>query len=194
MLDIWQGVHDLNDFVQNVYVVEWRGEVRELLFHLKNEKNVNPEIKAILLDDQGKVEKQFVSSKTEEEASVAPFSFPQKYLLEPSPAVMKSGLFKTLATTFNLHKLHQNTQLYTSSELPVNFPGRSFEIVESISVNKKALKKVLPDLKANLSTRNFPMPVSDLKKKLGLKDGGDKYLFACTLEDETKRLLLCKKA
>jgi hypothetical protein len=66
-------------------------------------------------------------------------------------------------------------------------------VLESVAVSKKVLKKVLPDMKANLSNRNFPMPVADLKKKLGLKDGGATYLFACTLADDSKQLLLCKK-
>lgn len=193
MLDISQGMEDLVGHVQKVYVVEWKGEVRELLFHLQKEKNTNPSIEAILLSDEGKVQKQFRSSRIEEEASSAHFSMPQKYLFEPSPAVMKSGLFKSLADRFSLQKLHPNTQLFTSFEATNNFPGRSFEIIESLPVNKKALQKVLPNMKANLSTRNFPMPIADLKKKLGIKDGGETYIFACTLEDDSKRLLLCKK-
>jgi hypothetical protein len=193
MLDISQGTADLDGYVKSVYVVEWRGEVRELLFHLTKETHTNPEITAVLLNDIGKVEKQFSASKMKEDASTTSFSLPQKYLFEPSPAVMKSGLFKSLAQSFGLQKLHPNTQLFTSADIVINFPGRSFEVLESLAVSKKALKKVLPDMKANLSNRNFPMPVADLKKKLGLQDGGDKYIFACTLADDSKQLLLCKK-
>ncbi|PTB95797.1 SAM-dependent methyltransferase, partial [Marivirga lumbricoides] len=118
---------------------------------------------------------------------------PQKYIFEPSPSLMKSGLFKALAKAFVIQKLHPNTQLFTASDTLKDFPGRSFLLHEIIQVNKKALKKILPDMKVNLSTRNFPMPVADLKKKLGIKDGGEYYIFACTLQDESKRLLLCKK-
>lgn len=193
MLDISQGVEDLQGHVKNVYVVEWKGEVRELLFHLRSGSTTNPEITSILLDNIGNKEKQFSSSKKEEEEAVVHFSMPQKYLFEPSPAMMKSGMFKSLAEKFKLQKLHPNTHLFTGSEAVRDFPGRSFQLEEIVQVNKKALKKGLPDVKANLSTRNFPMSVADLKKKLGIKDGGETYILACTLQDDLKRLLLCKK-
>lgn len=193
MLDISVGVEDLQNHVKNVYVVEWKSEVRELLFHLQKEKTATYEITAIQLDDERKVLKQFSSDKATEEASHVSFSMPQQYLFEPSPTIMKSGLFKSLAEKFKLAKLHPNTQLFTSTKIAENFPGRSFKLLEMLPVNKKALKKAMPDMKANLSTRNFPMAVPELKKKLGLRDGGDLYLFACTLKDESKRLLLCKK-
>ncbi len=194
MLDISLGIQDLQDYVRKVYVVEWRGEVRELLFNLTHEKNTNPEITAVLLADNGEIDNQFSGNKAEEQDSRATFSLPEAHLLEPSPALMKAGLYKMLSSKFNLHKLHQNTQLFISLDLPAQFPGRCFKILETLPANKKALKKVLPDMKANLSTRNFPLGVQELKKKLGLKDGGDKYIFACTLQDESKKLLVCEKA
>ncbi|MBK6265521.1 hypothetical protein JKA74_10775 [Marivirga sp. S37H4] len=193
MLDISQAILDLSHQVKKVHIVEWRGEVRELLFQLGKTEIENPEITAVILSDEGRATQQFTSDKLKELSTLIAFSLPGPYLYEPSPAVMKSGFFKSLAEAYQLKKLHSNTNLFTSSELNKDFPGRSFRILESLPVNKKALKKLLPEMKANLSSRNFPLAVADLKKKLGLKDGGSIYLFACTLQDNSKRLLVCEK-
>jgi hypothetical protein len=107
--------------------------------------------------------------------------------------MMKVGLFKQLAAHYEVSKLHPNTQLFTSDNLVKDFPGRVFKIKHSISAQKKELKKYLPEMKTNLSTRNFPMPITQLKKKLGLKDGGEYFLFATTLKGEEKVLLICEK-
>ena len=47
--------------------------------------------------------------------------------------------------------------------------------------------------KANLTIRNFPSSVAELRKRLKLKEGGEDYLFATTLVDESKVLIRCKK-
>jgi hypothetical protein len=47
--------------------------------------------------------------------------------------------------------------------------------------------------KANLTIRNFPSSVAELRKRLKLKEGGEDYLFATTLADESKVLIKCKK-
>jgi len=46
---------------------------------------------------------------------------------------------------------------------------------------------------ANITIRNFPSSVSELRKRLKLLDGGDTYLFATTLVDEQKVLVKCHK-
>ena len=103
---------------------------------------------------------------------------------------MKAGLFKTVANKYNVQKLHPSTHLYTSEELVPDFPGRSFEIKRVTKVQKKEIQDIE---KANLSIRNFPGNVADLRKKLKLKDGGDTYIFACTLNDNSKVLIICEK-
>ena len=74
------------------------------------------------------------------------------------------------------------------------FPGRTFRILAVSSFNKKELKRHLAGItKANIATRNFPLSVAELRKRLKLKDGGDTYIFAVTLSDESKVLLIAKK-
>ena len=128
--------------------------------------------------------------RSEEFGEIVSYSAPKAYLYEPNASIMKAGLFKTVANKYNVKKLHPSTHLYTSEELVPNFPGRSFEIKRVTKVQKKEIQDIE---KANLSTRNFPGNVADLRKKLKLKDGGDTYIFACTLNDNSKVLIICEK-
>ncbi|HET8860608.1 THUMP-like domain-containing protein [Marivirga sp.] len=193
MQDVSRAITELDNKVKAVYIIEWQGEVKELLYILSKEAVEYPEIHAVQLSDDGNPSFIFAGNKLKETESFIDFKLPQQYLYEPSPAMMKAGFFKQMAQKFQLSKLHSNTNLFTSNEIKEEFPGRRFKIIYQIPVQKKELKKHLPEMKANLASRNFPMPIAQLKKKLGLKDGGDKYLFATTLRGEEKTLLFCKK-
>jgi hypothetical protein len=131
-----------------------------------------------------------IAEKNEENNTIIGYSAPKSYLYEPNASIMKAGLFKTVANKYNVQKLHPSTHLYTSEEFVPNFPGRSFEIKRVTKVQRKEIQDIE---KANLSTRNFPGNVADLRKKLKLKDGGDTYIFACTLNDNSKVLIVCEK-
>ncbi len=119
---------------------------------------------------------------------------PKAYLYEPNAAILKASLFNEIAIDFNLDKLHPNSHLYTSEHWLKNFPGRVFTCEALISFNKKQLLPYLPNKKANIATRNFPYSTAAIKKKLGIKDGGDIYLFGTTLKNNKLKILVCKKA
>lgn len=190
MLDIAQAIQDLK-YVHEIHIVEWRGDCKEVLYILKFEHEIKtdqvPHI-CVKLNDEGEAINTLHFTKAEEEEN-APLHMPQKYLYEPGPAFQKAGGFNALANQLKLKKLHKHTHLYTSETLKPGFPGRTFKILETLPVNRKALSLD----KANLTIRNFPGDVASLRKKLKLKDGGNDYLFACTLADEQKALLHCRK-
>ena len=117
-----------------------------------------------------------------------------EYLYEPNTSLLKAGAFKSLSSAFPIRKLHPNSHLYTSDTLIDNFPGRIFRIVNQCSFNKKESKECLADLKkANITIRNFPATVVELRKRIKLSEGGDTYLFASTLNNEQKVLIRCEK-
>ncbi|HKZ38445.1 MAG TPA: hypothetical protein VJ184_12385, partial [Chryseolinea sp.] len=89
-----------------------------------------------------------------------------------------SGAFKTIASRFNVPKVHPNTHLYTSDLFLKNFPGRIFEIESLVKDDPKILKRFFPDRKANVTTRNYSASVDELRKKTRLTDGGEKFLIA----------------
>ena len=105
---------------------------------------------------------------------------------------MKSGGFNEVSAQLKIDKLHQNSHLYTSEEL-INFPGRRFEVSHTIPFDKKQLKKLIPGGKANITTRNFPQTVAQIRKKVKLKDGGDNYLFFSTDINNKHIVIVCKK-
>ncbi|MDE7378878.1 MAG: class I SAM-dependent methyltransferase [Paraprevotella sp.] len=134
---------------------------------------------------------------TAEEEKKADCSYAQsvgKYLYEPNAAILKCGGYRILAARYGLCKLHPNSHLYTSNLLREDFPGRTFQIENVSGFGKKEVSKMLQGTsQANLTVRNFPATVADLRKRLRLKDGGDIYLFATTLDNGEHVLLRCRK-
>lgn len=119
---------------------------------------------------------------------------PGQYLYEPNASILKGGAYKSVAEAYALSKLHPNSHLYTSDTLVNGFPGRIFRVAGHCGFNKNETKALLDGLKrANLTVRNFPSSVGELRKRLKLSDGGDNYLFATTLYDGNKVLIRCRK-
>jgi hypothetical protein len=136
---------------------------------------------------------RFAYQHSDERTAAVQLGDPQIYLYEPNAAVLKAGAFRLVATRFGLRKLAPSSHLYTSDELVPAFPGRTFALQQISKPDRKSLQPIVPGLKANLTVRNFPQSVADLRKKLGLKEGGDTYIFATTLQNGDKRLLITHK-
>ncbi|WP_080240043.1 THUMP-like domain-containing protein [Spirosoma rigui] len=180
--------------VDAVHVVAVQGEVKEVLFVLSRSKSALAaiEINAVNLLTDRVVRLQFTPA--EERASAVVFGDPQTFLYEPNAAVLKAGAFRLVADRYGLTKLAPNSHLYTSLTHNPDVPGRSFVLDGIIKPDRNSLRTVLPSMKANLTVRNFPQTVAELRKKLNLQEGGDVYIFATTLLNGDKRLLLTRKA
>ncbi len=189
MLDITEGIKQLQN-VRDVHTVEYDGDCKELLFVLQKTPPAIPHLRAVKINEQGFPVKSLSFTLDEEAKSNIQYAPPRKYLYEPGPAFQKSGGFKTLATRFDVLKLSPQTHLYTSDTLKPDFPGRIFKILGTYP----AQAEKLPIKKANLTIRNFPMSVNDLRKKLKIAEGGSDTLFACTLENSNKILVHCQKS
>jgi hypothetical protein len=120
------------------------------------------------------------------------FSPPENYLYESNASLLKAGAFNSICDQFNLKKLAPNSHLYTSEHKIKNFPGRTFKIENTISYALKEFKKT-GILNANVSCRNFKNNVDEVKKKLKIKDGGEKYIFATTDMNNKPILIVCIK-
>ncbi len=188
LLDIKQGVEEL-EFVKEVHVVALQNEVKELLFVLEKGFVGDIAIKTVNLKDSDGDSFSFMLS--EEQNAAVVFGEPANYLYEPNAAILKSGGFKSVGSQFQLNKLHQHSHLYTASKL-IDFPGRPFEIVKALPYSKSSIKK-LGISKANITTRNFPVSVADLRKKHKISDGGEIYLFFTTDIHNNLLFLVCKK-
>lgn len=188
LLDISIGINELK-YVDSIHVVSIKNEVKELLWILKKEYTNNIRMVAVNINND-KTEK-FSFDLIEEQQTVSTYSNPLSFLFEPNAAINKAGAFKLISSKLNISKLHSNSHLYTSDDL-ISFPGRRFKIEKTIPYNKKQLNKECPK-KANITIRNFPETVERIRKKLGIKEGGDSYLFFTTNLLNEKIVLFCSK-
>jgi THUMP domain-like/Conserved hypothetical protein 95 len=188
LLDISVGMGELKH-VKTIHVVAVNNEVKELLWVLERGYNEPITIETVNLKKDNSEYFKFLLEA--EKTSEPTYSQPLAYLYEPNAAILKAGAFNAVAEQLAVFKLHKHSHLYTS-ESPIEFPGRCFKIENIISYNKKELKQ-LGITKANITTRNFPETVEQIRKKLGIKDGGDVYLFFTTDVDGNKVVLVCNK-
>ena len=222
MLDWHRAVSELN-CVQEVHIISVNNECKELLLVL-SARNMGGMEASSADGDSGEDEidgadgaagevkhagnlriycvndaQSFVCEESDMEASsvkIAPSTLEEmQYLYEPNASLMKAGCFGVLSGRYDARMLSKNSHLFVSQASIEAFPGRSFRIIAISSFNKKELKRHLSGItKANIATRNFPLSVAELRKRLKLKDGGETYIFATTLSDESHVLVITEKA
>ena len=193
LLDIDLAVQELKS-VKEIHVMGYEQECKELLFILNKDSSSNDFlIKARVIDFKGNVTHALDFSRDQEREAQIEFSEPLSYLYEPHPAILKAGAFKYLGPAFQVKKLAVHSHLYTSTNLISNFPGRIFEIIGVTKPDAKQIGEYITDNKANLTIRNFPAKIDDLRKKWRLKEGGNFYLFATTLFNQKKAVVVTKK-
>ena len=188
LLDITAGLSELKN-VKTIHIVAVDNEVKELLWELHKGYNEKTTIKTVNLLKDKNDSYQFV---LDENIKIAPYGLPEKYLYEPNNAIMKSGGFDEISIFYALNKLHKHSHLYTSSNI-IDFPGRVFEIEKLISYTKMEMKKNLEGKQINITTRNFPETVENIRKKWKIKEGGNSYCFFTTDKNDNKIVLICKK-
>lgn len=187
ILDITATLKELKH-VKEVHCLAVDNELKELLLVLEKGWSDLPRILAVNIQ-KGKIEKFEAEFP---DPGMATFAPPKTYLYEPNAAILKAGLFNSVSNAFKLDKLHPNSHLYTSQEL-ISFPGRTFRILKIEVADKKKLLALIPSKKANITTRNFPQSVQEIRKKFSLQEGGDLYLFFTTNQDNKHVVLLCEK-
>ena len=207
MLDWHRAISELSH-VREVHIISVNNECKELLLVL-SARNMG-DVEASSADGEVKHAgnlriycvndaQSFVCDELDMESSsviIAPPVLEEMlYLYEPNASLMKAGCFSVLSERYGARMLSKNSHLFVSMEPIEDFPGRSFRIIAISSFNKKELKRYLSGIaKANIATRNFPLSVAELRKRLKLKDGGETYIFATTLSDESHVLVITEKA
>jgi hypothetical protein len=195
MLDWHKAVNDLGrQWVREVHIVSVGGECKELLIVLSASHTASSESLRVCCVNDDVV---FEYHETEENRlPLTTFASPMagNFLYEPNASVMKAGCFKVLTRRFPVHPIAQNSHLFLADSLIDNFPGRRFRIVDISSLNKKELKEKISPLKqANITVRNFPLTVAELRQRLKLGEGGSHYIFATTLANDNRVLLICRQ-
>lgn len=201
MLDWRKAVADLGK-VNDVHIISVDNECKELLLAVKSEErtenSASPSLRVVcvnLLSDGNKECFEFNGQQSSPSSSAFHFSpVASRFLYEPNASIMKAGCFGLLEQRFGVMQLDKNSHLFVSDKEVIGFPGREFLIEKRTSMNKRELKAALADIdKANITVRNFPMSVAELRKRLKLKEGGEVYIFATTIANEGHQLLVCRK-
>lgn len=187
LLDIQSATRTLSG-VKEVHIVSIKNECKELLFWMEWSFKETPLIKCVNL---GTDQPSYSFKLTEEQATEANLADIKEYLHEPNSSIMKAGAFKKIANDFSLEKLAQNTHLYTSATQIAGFPGRTFQILAN--GDKNSIKHYAPEQKINVITRNYPMTVTELKKKWKLKDGGNYFLIGFKNKENKSNLVIAKR-
>ena len=192
MLDWHRAISELSH-VREVHIISVNNECKELLLVL-SARNMGENLRIYCINDA----QSFVCDELDMKSSqvkIAPSTLEEmQYLYEPNASLMKAGCFGVLSGRYDARMLSKNSHLFVSREPIAAFPGRSFRIIAVSSFNKKELKRQLSGItKANIATRNFPLSVAELRKRLKLKDGGETYIFATTLSDESHVLVITEK-
>ena len=197
MLDIDLAIKTLKK-VSEVFVLAVDNECKEVVYMIENVENnhlqnIEKQIHIHTINFSRSQTQNLSFSRQEEEDIEVNYSFPQLYLYEPNAAILKAGAFKIIAKKYHLFKLAMHTHLYTANHLEETFVGRTFLIEAVCRLDKKEIMHHLPDNKANISTRNFPLTVDEIRKKIGIREGGNIFLFAITNCEGKKVVLVCKK-
>lgn len=188
LLDISIGINELQH-VKTIHIVAVKNEVKELLWTLEKDFTGDVNIFSINLINEDEV--FFETSIDTEKTTESKYHLPLAYLYEPNAAILKAGAFNSISKKLDVYKLHKHSHLYTQDSLK-EFPGRRFKIENVIPYNKNELRKTNIH-KANITLRNFPETVQDIRKKHKISDGGAFYLFFTTIIDDKKVVIITKK-
>lgn len=181
---------------KEVHIVSVKNECKELLFVLEQpDRQEEPEITCINYTSASQPDK--FSFRLSEEKNAIPETAGKikGYLYEPNSSILKGGAFKLISRQLGVEKIHQHSHLYTSEEQVDNFPGRSFKVDKTFAFSGKLLKQLgtlFPQ--ANITTRNFNLSVAEFRKRSGIREGGNIYLFATTAEGNQHLIIACRKS
>lgn len=174
MLDLTQAWTELPD-IQKITVVSVRNEVKELLLHWKKAwKGASRMISVVDLESEMPT---FEFEASAEEQAHSQFAEAGNYLIEPLAGILKAGAFNLFGERYSLKKLERNSHLFTSEAYTSGIPGRIFKVIQEVSPKKQEIRTLFPSGKVNVICRNYSTGAEELKKKLGLKDGGEDFLI-----------------
>lgn len=177
-----------------LHILSVRNECKEILLVIDKEPTTEARIIAANFEKEKGWQSFTFTLQEEQQTDLCLAPEIQDYLYEPHVALLKSGAFKTIASRYQVEKLHQHSHLYTASTFKENFPGRKFQVEEIYPYSGKTLKLLRKHFpKANITVRNFPATVEDLRKKSGIIEGGNTYILATTFRNAQRILIRCRK-
>lgn len=197
MMDLKQ-IEKSFENISDIHIVSLKNECKEILVEIKNQevKEINyhcVDIKSLSFEGEEffLCFNKIIQRKNKIiQRNNLQIQRVEKFLYEPNVSILKLGVFDALIEKYDFEKLHRNSHLFTSENLIENFEGRSFEVIEQRNASPKALKDIK---QANITVRNFPQTVKEIRNKTKIKEGGELYLFFTTIGEEERTCIVCKK-
>ena len=178
LLDITATVNDIHD-VKAIRAISVNGECKEILVEV--EKGASYGLaEAIDLDRRGNISSRFSFMPGNASGCVDLASLSDiregSYLYEPNSSMMKLAPWDELSERHpGLKKFDHSSHLFVSTELIPEFPGRIL-LIEGTIANKD--RKALKGFPVNIVSRNYPLSAEELRKRLGAKEGKDRFVYA----------------
>lgn len=177
LLDI-SSIREQFDSLASIHVVCVRGECKETLLELRPNASLRA-VTAVNLTDGGidsidEITQEYLHRRDFPTASVEDI-VPGIYLYEPNAALMKINSSAYLCNKYQgLTKIANNTHLYISDVRIDDFPGRKL-MVDMILDRKR--QRAMKGMRYNVAVRNYPEPAENLRRRLGIKEGGDSFIY-----------------
>jgi hypothetical protein len=187
ILDITAGINELNN-IKSIHIIAIDNEVKELLWILEKDYSGEIEITSVNIQKEKTDLNSFILGQN----TPTTFALPKMFLYEPNAPLLKSGGSDNLSKILGIDKLHPHSHLFTNMKF-IDFPGRRFMIETVIPFKKEELKKHIEGKKMNITTRNFPLTVEEIRKKHKIAEGGNVFTFFTTNINNEKIVVICNK-
>ena len=194
MLDVTAVCRQLSPYIVKLIAIGDRHECKELVAVLDFNANMQFEdvsLQAVtLMHDDGL--HRLVFTDLERRSAEPDYAEPSvgDMIIEPYPSVMKMAPWNVVCDRYGLSALHPNSHLYIGkddcSEIGVNYTVK--DVIPYSSSEIKRLAGRYPRL--SVATRNFPLNADALRKKLHVADADAPRLYATTLLDGLKVMII----
>ena len=200
MLDLKHTLRSVPE-VQELHVVAVQSEVKELLLSIdlatpSPSSYQDVPLVVSLLGSGQEQSLRFECAFAEEEALTAHYAAELgRWLYLPHAALMKAGLYKSLAARYALEPLHVSSHLYTSDEACADFLGRRYEVDEVLPFSSSLLRRLAKEhLAAQIICRNFPLSADELRRRLKAAEHDTFALLGTTLSTGEAVLIRCRRS
>lgn len=162
-----------------IYILSQKGEVKEMLLSIDLNQVAGKDypIHCIELSH----EKQQSETFLESDHSIPPAAGAiEGYFYEAAAGIIKIRKHHHYAFTKGLDLIDKSVPFYCSPQLVNDFMGRHLKIHAAMPFRPKTCMEYLAGLgitKVNLKVRGLKFHTADAYKKLGLKEGGEDYIF-----------------
>lgn len=200
MLDLKHTLRSVPE-TKELHVVAVQSEVKELLLAIDLAAPAPTQYQDVplvvsLLGGGQEQSLRFERAFAEEEALTTHYATELgRWLYLPHAALMKAGLYKSLAARYGLEPLHVSSHLYTSDEACPDFPGRCYEVDEVLPFSSSLLRRLTKErLAVQIICRNFPLSADELRRRLKAAEHDTFALLGTTLSTGEAVLIRCRRS